>query len=161
MLLMRAFPCLALSAIALQVGCAPGPRAPVGPVASTPPAVARPAARFGEPPRRELAVAFVRRDTTALRRMLATDLMVWPPPPDTAQRGSRAVGYLLGLVSASRLRYTEFQPHSVTAEGPYTVEDGMWVFRYGGRAISARYGLRWRRDEDRWRVSFLKWDRFR
>ena len=56
------------------------------------------------PPRWQLAAAFVKRDSAALRGFLAPDVMIWPPAPDTARRGSAAVAYFLGLALASQCR---------------------------------------------------------
>ncbi len=113
------------------------------------------------PPRWQLAAAFVKRDSAALRRYLASDVMIWPPAPDTARRGSAAITYFVGLALASEVSRSEFRPRSVTTDGLYVVEDGMWSFTHRRVKVSARYDLRWRQVNGRWRVSFLKWDLFR
>jgi hypothetical protein len=113
------------------------------------------------PPRWQLAAAFVKRDSVALRRFLAPDVMIWPPAPDTARRGSAAITYFLGLALASRVSQSDFRPRRVTANGPYLLEDGMWSFTHGRVKVSAKYDLRWRQVDGRWQVSFLKWDLFR
>ena len=113
------------------------------------------------PPRWQLAAAFVKRDSVALRRYLAPDVMIWPPAPDTARRGTAAVNYFVRLAVSSRVSRSEFRPRSVTADGAYLVEDGMWSFTHERVKVSARYDLRWRRTDGRWEVSFLKWDLFR
>ena len=113
------------------------------------------------PPRWQLAVAFVRRDSAALHRYLAPDVMIWPPAPDTARRGSAAIAYFVRLALASKVSRSEFRPRSVTTDGVYVMEDGMWSFTHGRVKVSARYDLRWRHVGGRWQVSFLKWDLFR
>ena len=113
------------------------------------------------PPRWQLAAAFVKRDSTALRRYLTSDVMIWPPAPDTARRGTPAITYFVGLALSSRVSRSEFRPRTVTADGPYVIEEGMWSFTHRRVKLSARYDLRWRQTNGRWQVSFLKWDRFR
>jgi ketosteroid isomerase-like protein len=113
------------------------------------------------PPRWQLAAAFVKRDSAALRRYLASDVMIWPPAPDTARRGSAAINYFVGLALSSRVSRSEFRPRSVTTDGAYVIEDGMWSFTHQRVKVSARYDLRWRQVNSRWQVSFLKWDLFR
>ena len=122
---------------------------------ATPPAVQNP------PPRWQLAAAFVKRDSAALRRYLASDVMIWPPAPDTARRGSAAIAYFVGLALSSQVTRSEFRPRSVTTDGVYLIEDGMWSFTHRRVKVSARYDLRWRQAGSRWQVSFLKWDLFR
>ncbi len=113
------------------------------------------------PPRWQLAAAFVKRDSVALRRFLASDLMIWPPAPDTARRGSAAIKYFVGLALSSRVSQSEFRPRAVTADGAYVIEDGRWTFTHRRVKVSARYDLRWRQANGRWQVSFLKWELFR
>jgi ketosteroid isomerase-like protein len=112
-------------------------------------------------PRWQLAAAFVKRDSAALRRYLASDVMIWPPAPDTARRGSAAIAYFVGLALSSQVSRSEFRPRSVATDGVYVVEDGMWSFTHRRVKVSARYDLRWRQAKGRWQVSFLKWDLFR
>jgi Domain of unknown function (DUF4440) len=113
------------------------------------------------PPRWQLALAFVKRDSAALRRLFTSDVMIWPPAPDTARRGSNAVAYFLGLALSSQVSQSEFRPRAVTTDGLYLIEDGMWSFTHRRVKVRARYDLRWRQVSGRWRVSFLKWDLFR
>ncbi len=113
------------------------------------------------PPRWQLAAAFVKRDSVGLRRFLAADITIWPPAPDTARRGSAAIRYFVDLALASRVTRSEFRPRTVTPDGAYVVEQGTWLFTHGRDKVSARYDLRWRNTNDRWQVSFLKWDLFR
>jgi hypothetical protein len=113
------------------------------------------------PPRWQLAAAFVKRDSAALRRYLASDVMIWPPAPDTARRGSLAIAYFVGLALSSQVSRSEFRPRSVTTDGVYVIEDGLWSFTHRRVKVSARYDLRWRQAKGRWLVSFLKWDLFR
>ncbi len=113
------------------------------------------------PPRWQLAAAFVKRDSAALRRYLASDVMIWPPAPDTARRGKAAIAYFVGLALASKVSRSEFRPRSVTTNDGYLIEDGMWSFTHRRVKVSARYDLRWRQAGGRWQVSFLKWDLFR
>ena len=119
------------------------------------------AAAQNPPPRWQLAAAFVKRDSAALRRYLASDVMIWPPAPDTARRGSAAIAYFVGLALSSQVSRSEFRPRSVTTDGAYVIEDGMWSFTHRRVKVSARYDLRWRQAKGRWQVSFLKWDLFR
>jgi len=113
------------------------------------------------PPRWQLAAAFVKRDSTALRRYLASDVMIWPPAPDTARRGSAAIAYFVGLALGSQVSQSEFRPRAVTTDGVYLIEDGTWSFTHRRVRVSARYDLRWRQASGRWQVSFLRWDLFR
>ena len=113
------------------------------------------------PPRWQLAAAFVKRDSAALRRYLASDVMIWPPAPDTARRGPAAIAYFVGLALSSQVSRSEFRPRSVTTDGVYVIEDGTWSFTHRRVRVSARYDLRWRQAKGRWQVSFLKWDLFR
>jgi hypothetical protein len=115
----------------------------------------------GQPPRWQLASAFVQRDSAALRRVLASDVMIWPPAPDTARRGSPAIRYFIDLALASRVTQSSFRPRAVTTDGAYLIEDGTWTFTHQRTKVSARYDLRWRLADGRWRVSFLKWELFR
>jgi hypothetical protein len=117
-----------------------------------------PAAAWLAPPRRELARTFVERDSAALRRLLASDVMIWPPPPDAARRGRPAIDYLLGLAAATRVTHSEFRPRTVSTESGETVEDGVWTFIHRGRMVMARYDLRWRRTHRQ--VAFLQWEVF-
>jgi hypothetical protein len=114
-----------------------------------------------QPPRWQLASAFVRRDSVALRRFLAPDVMIWPPAPDTARRGSPAIRYFIDLALASRVSQSDFRPRALTTDGAYLIEDGTWTFTHRRTRVSARYDLRWRLAEGRWQVSFLKWELFR
>ena len=114
-----------------------------------------------DPPRWQLAASFVKRDSAALRRYLTPDVMIWPPPPDTARRGSAAVRYFIDLASSSRLTRSDFRPREVTADGAYLIEGGEWTLTQGRTRVRARYDMRWRRSGDRWQVSFLRWELFR
>ena len=114
-----------------------------------------------QPPRWQLASTFVRRDTAAVRRLLAPDVMIWPPSPDTARRGDAAIGYLQGLALSSRVSRSDLRPRDVTMDGPYLVEDGVWTLTSGRTRVSTRYDLRWRQIDGRWRVSFLRWELFK
>jgi ketosteroid isomerase-like protein len=114
-----------------------------------------------QPPRWQLAGAFVHRDSATVRRLLAPDVMIWPPSPDTARRGTAAISYLQGLALSSRVSRSDLRPRNVTVNGPYLVEEGVWSLTGGRTKVSARYDLRWRQIDGRWRVSFLRWDLFR
>lgn len=114
-----------------------------------------------QPPRWQLAGAFVRRDSSTVRRLLTPDVMIWPPSPDTARRGSAAINYLQTLALSSRVSRSDLRPGKVTMDGPYLVEEGVWSLTSGRTRVSARYDLRWRQVDGRWRVSFLRWDLFR
>jgi hypothetical protein len=113
-----------------------------------------------QPPRWQLAGTFVRRDSATVRRLLAPDVMIWPPSPDTARRGGAAVSYLQGLALSSRVSRSDLRPGEVTMDGLYLVEQGVWILTSGRTKVSARYDLRWRQIDGRWRVSFLRWDLF-
>jgi ketosteroid isomerase-like protein len=114
-----------------------------------------------QPPRWQLASAFVQRDSAALRRFLSSDVMIWPPAPDTARRGSPAIRYFIDLALASRVTQSSFRPRAVTTDGAYLIEDGTWTFTHQRTRVSTRYDLRWRLADGRWQVSFLKWELFR
>jgi ketosteroid isomerase-like protein len=113
-----------------------------------------------QPPRWQLAGAFVRRDSATVRRLLTPDVMIWPPSPDTARRGGAAVSYLQGLALSSRVSRSDLRPREVTMDGPYLVEQGVWILTSGRAKVSTRYDLRWRQIDGRWRVSFFRWDLF-
>ena len=113
-----------------------------------------------QPPRWQLAGAFVRRDSATVRRLLTPDVMIWPPSPDTARRGGAAVSYLQGLALSSRVSRSDLRPREVTMDGPYLVEQGVWILTSGRTKVSTRYDLRWRQIDGRWRVSFFSWDLF-
>jgi Domain of unknown function (DUF4440) len=113
-----------------------------------------------QPPRWQLAGAFVRRDSATVRRLLTPDVTIWPPSPDTARRGSPAISYLQGLALSSRVNRSDLRPGNVSLDGPYLVEQGVWTLTSGRTRVSARYDLRWRQVDGRWRVSFLRWDLF-
>jgi ketosteroid isomerase-like protein len=112
-------------------------------------------------PRWQFAAAFVKRDSAALRRYLAPDVLIWPPAPDTARRGAPAIAYFVGLALSSQVSRSELRPRSVNGNGTYVIENGMWSFTHQRVRVSARYDLRWRQAKGRWQVSFLKWDLFR
>lgn len=114
-----------------------------------------------QPPRWQLAGAFVRRDSAGVRRFLAPDVMIWPPAPDTSRRGSAAIAYFQRLAISSSVSRSAFRPRTIRADGAYLVEEGDWTFTYGRTRVRARYDMRWRRINGRWRVSFLRWDLFR
>jgi hypothetical protein len=114
-----------------------------------------------QPPRWQLAGAFVRRDSATVRRLLTPDVTIWPPSPDTARRGSPAISYLQGLALSSRVNRSDLRPGNVALDGPYLVEQGVWTLTSGRTKVSAKYDLRWRQVDGRWRVSFLRWDLFR
>jgi hypothetical protein len=114
-----------------------------------------------QPPRWQLAGTFVRRDSATVRRLLTPDVMIWPPSPDTARRGGAAISYLQGLALSSRVSRSDLRPAKVAMDGPYLVEEGVWILTSGRTRVSARYDLRWREVDGRWRVSFLRWDLFR
>ena len=120
--------------------------------------LAREARAQSQPPRWQLAAAFVKRDSVAIHRYLAPDVMVWPPAPDTARRGGAAIDYFLRLSRSATLSRSEFRPRTVSADGDYLVEEGSWIFTHGRSKASARYDLRWRHTEGKWRVSFLRWE---
>jgi hypothetical protein len=113
------------------------------------------------PPRWQLAGTFVRRDSATVRRLLAPDVTVWPPSPDTARRGGAAITYLQQLALASRVSRSDMGVDSAWMDGPYLMEQGVWTLTSGRTRVRARYDLRWRRVGERWRVSFLRWELFR
>jgi ketosteroid isomerase-like protein len=113
------------------------------------------------PPRWQLAGAFVRRDSATVRRLLAPDVMLWPPSPDTARRGSAAISYLQGLALSTRVTRSDLRPRNIGVDGRYLVEEGEWTLTSGRAKVSTRYDLRWRQVDGHWRVSFFRWDLFR
>jgi hypothetical protein len=113
------------------------------------------------PPRWQLAGTFVRRDSATVRRLLAPDVTVWPPAPDTARRGGAAITYLQQLALASRVTRSDLRVDSAWVDGPYLLEQGVWTLTTGRTRVRARYDLRWRRIGEYWRVSFLRWELFR
>lgn len=147
-----------LCVLLLLISPAGGGRSPGAQPAAQP---AEAASMQNPPPRWQLAAAFVKRDSVALRGFLASDVMIWPPAPDTARRGGAAITYFVGLALASRVSRSEFRPRAVTTDGAYVIEDGMWSFTHRRVKVSARYDLRWRQANGRWQVSFLKWELFR
>ena len=81
---------------------------------------------------------------------------------NTGPKGNRALDERLSQASERRLEAKEH----VFCEGDarshvYLVEDGVWTLTSGRTKVSARYDLRWRRIEGRWRVSFLRWELFK
>ena len=114
-----------------------------------------------QPPRWQFAGTFVRRDTATVRRLVAPDVTVWPPSPDTARRGEPAIAYLQGLALSSRVTRSDLRVRSTKVDGGYLLEEGVWILTTGRTRVSARYDLRWRRVNGRWRVSFFRWELFR
>ena len=114
-----------------------------------------------QPPRWQFAGTFVRRDTATVRRLVAPDVTVWPPSPDTARRGDPAIAYLQGLALSSRVTRSDLRARSTKVDGEYLLEEGVWILTTGRTRVSARYDLRWRRVNGRWRVSFFRWELFR
>ena len=108
-----------------------------------------------------LAAAFVRGDTALLRGLLHPDLIVQPPPPDSASRGDEAAAYLLALAAGSEVSESRLRPTGVSREGPFLLEEGTWFMGADGRILRARYLVRWRPADDGWKIVLLRWSRFR
>ena len=108
-----------------------------------------------------LGAAFAAGDSAGLRPLLHPDVLVQPPPPDSASRGDEAIAYLLGLAARTRVSESRLHPTSVTREGPFLLEEGTWFMGEGDRVLRARYLLRWRPADAGWRVVLWRWTRFR
>jgi hypothetical protein len=108
-----------------------------------------------------LAGSFVSGDTAGLAALLDEQLVVQPPSPDTALRGARARGYLLGLAANTRVAESRFHPEVVQPEGSFAYEQGVWELQTGTDRLVSRYVLRWRKTPVGWRVVLWRWGPFR
>lgn len=108
-----------------------------------------------------LGAAFVGGDSAAIRHLLHPDVIVQPPSPDTARRGRAAIDYLVGLAMGSQVSVSRLRPTGVTREGPFLLEEGTWYMASGDRMLRSRYIVRWRPEDNGWRVVLLRWSRFR
>jgi hypothetical protein len=108
-----------------------------------------------------LAASFVSGDSASLRRLLHADFIVQPPAPDSARRGAAAIAYLLELAVHSEVTESRLEPRSVVPEGPFAFERGTWLLASGDRLLQSPYMLRWRADDDGWRVVLWRWGPFR
>jgi hypothetical protein len=107
-----------------------------------------------------LAGSFVSGDSAALKALLHSDLLVQPPRPDTAQRGSTARSYLLALAANTKLAESRLYPQMVVPEGPFAFEQGIWEVRTGDRVLQSPYVLRWRSTPAGWRIVLWRWGTF-
>ncbi len=108
-----------------------------------------------------LGGSFVSGDSAVLRRLLHPDIIVQPPPPDSARGGNAAIAYLLELAAQTRVVESRLEPRAITPEGPFTFEQGTWLLRIGERGLRSPYTLRWRDTPEGWRVVLWRWGRFR
>jgi hypothetical protein len=107
-----------------------------------------------------LARSFVSGDTAALDLLLHPDLVVQPPTPDSARRGSAAKAYLRDLAANTQVSESRLQPQSMNQEGPFAFEQGIWELRSADRVLRSPYVLRWRSTPEGWRVVLWRWGRF-
>jgi hypothetical protein len=108
-----------------------------------------------------LAASFVSGDSAALRRLLHSDLIVQPPPPDSAQQGEAAIEYLLKLAAETTVAESRLEPQMVVPEGPFAFEQGIWLLRSGSRVLRSPYTIRWRAVPYGWQVVLWRWGPFR
>jgi hypothetical protein len=108
-----------------------------------------------------LGGAFVGGDSASLRQLLHPDVIVQPPPPDSASQGAVAIEYLLALAMGSEVSASRLRPTAVTREGPFLLEEGTWFMTTGDRMLRSRYLVRWRPSDGGWRIVLLRWSRFR
>ncbi len=118
---------------------------------------------FADLPREEHAVlagSFVTGDSVALRRLLHPEIIVQPPEPDSSQRGTAAIAYLLELAAHSEVTDSWLSPQAVAPEGPFAFEQGAWYLKTRDRVLRSPYTLRWRATPDGWRVVLWRWGPF-
>ncbi|HEX2249339.1 MAG TPA: hypothetical protein VHH32_03275 [Gemmatimonadales bacterium] len=108
-----------------------------------------------------LAGSFVSGDTSDLADLLDNQLVVQPPPPDTALGGAPARRYLLGLAANTSVVESQFHPEVIRPEGSFAYEQGLWELDTGRDRLVSRYVLRWRRSPAGWRVVLWRWGPFR
>jgi hypothetical protein len=108
-----------------------------------------------------LGAAFLGGNARGLRALLHADLVVQPPAPDSALRGSAAAAYLTDLTAHTRLTESRLEPQAFIPEGLFLLEQGTWVVRAGERVLGSRYHLRWRRTPAGWKVVLWRWTTFR
>jgi hypothetical protein len=108
-----------------------------------------------------LAGSFVSGDTAELAALLDERLVVQPPSPDTALRGTPARRYLLRLAANTSVAESRFHPEVIQPEGSFAYEQGLWELHTGGNRLLSRYVLRWRKTPVGWRVVLWRWGPFR
>jgi hypothetical protein len=108
-----------------------------------------------------LGASFVGGRAKGLRPLLHGDVIVQPPAPDTALRGTEAAEYLERLARSSELTRSELLPVSVGREGGFLLERGAWRLESGDRTFASRYVLRWRESAAGWQVVLWRWTLFR
>ena len=111
--------------------------------------------------RSALGAAFLGGNARGLSALLHADLVVQPPAPDSALRGSAAAAYLTGLAAHTRLTESRLEPEAFIPEGFFLLQQATWVVRAGERVLGSRYHLRWRRTPAGWKVVLWRWTTFR
>lgn len=120
-----------------------------------------PRGRDLEPARVALGASFVGGRAAGLRKLLHADLIVQPPEPDSALRGSVATDYLVRLARVSDLTRSELTPTALSREGGFVLERGTWFLEAGERTFRSRYTMRWRESPAGWTVVLWRWTLFR
>lgn len=118
----------------------------------------------GEGPDRErvaLGASFTGQGPGDLPALLHADVIVQPPEPDSARRGSEAAAYLARLASHTAVTESRLEPSAAVREGVFLFEQGTWLMRSGDLWLRSRYALRWRRAGDGWQVVLWRWTLFR
>lgn len=108
-----------------------------------------------------LGASFVGGDTSRLRGLLHSDLVVQPPAPDSALGGTAAIQYLLRLAANTSVAESRLRTGALAREGSFLFEQGLWLLREGDQALQAGYTLRWRETPDGWQVVLWRWNPFR
>lgn len=111
--------------------------------------------------RAALAGSFLGGNRSALKQLLHDNIIVQPPPPDSARQGPEAISYLLGLADSTTLRDSWLVPTAVVPEGPFLFEQGIWYIRAGDRGLRGNYTIRWRDAPGGVKVVLWRWSRFR
>ncbi len=108
-----------------------------------------------------LGASFVGADSSRLRHLLHSDLVVQRPAPDSALGGAAAIEYLLQLAANTSVAESRLQTGAMAREGSFLFEKGLWLLREGDLALQAGYTLRWRETPGGWQVVLWRWNPFR
>ena len=108
-----------------------------------------------------LAASFVGRRSDVLGRLLHDSVIVQPPLPDSARQGTAAIRYVRDLAVNTQVAESRLTPSAITAEGPFVLEQGIWMLRVGDRPLTGHYTLRWRQTPAGWKVVLWRWSTFR